>query len=139
MDIEAVSEVYQKLNKDNLHLLEQIYHQDVVFEDSAHRLEGWQALSAYFESLYSNVIQCDFDITHSQQNGDSGFLTWNMRLQHPKLNSGKQVLVNGVSHIRFSEHRVIYHRDYFDLGEMLYENIPLLGFVIKNIKLRLGR
>lgn len=139
MDIKAVSDVYQKLNKENLHLLGQIYHKDVVFEDSAHRLEGRGALSAYFESLYRNVIQCDFDIIHSQQSGDSGFLTWNMLLQHPKLNSGKQVKVNGVSHIRFSEQRVIYHRDYFDLGEMLYENIPLLGFVIKNIKQRLGR
>ncbi|MCG9664806.1 nuclear transport factor 2 family protein [Vibrio mediterranei] len=139
MNIEMVSEVYQKLNKNNLHLLEQIYHKDVVFEDSAHRLEGWVQLSAYFDSLYTNVIKCDFDIRHHQQVEDSGFLTWTMQLQHPKLNGGEAVNVNGVSHIRFSGDRVIYHRDYFDLGEMLYENIPLLGFVIKNIKQRLGK
>ncbi|ASI90418.1 nuclear transport factor 2 family protein [Vibrio mediterranei] len=139
MNIEMVSEVYQKLNKNNLHLLEQIYHKDVVFEDSAHRLEGWEQLSAYFDSLYTNVIKCDFDIRHHQQVEDSGFLTWTMQLQHPKLNGGEAVNVNGVSHIRFSGDRVIYHRDYFDLGEMLYENIPLLGFVIKNIKQRLGK
>ncbi|AYV22424.1 MULTISPECIES: nuclear transport factor 2 family protein [Vibrio] len=139
MNIEMVSEVYQKLNKNNLHLLEQIYHKDVVFEDSAHRLEGWDQLSAYFDSLYTNVIKCDFDIRHHQQVEDSGFLTWTMQLQHPKLNGGEAVKVNGVSHIRFSGDRVIFHRDYFDLGEMLYENIPLLGFVIKNIKQRLGK
>ncbi|MCG9659323.1 nuclear transport factor 2 family protein [Vibrio mediterranei] len=139
MNIEMVSEVYQKLNKNNLHLLEQIYHKDVVFEDSAHRLEGWVQLSAYFDSLYTNVIKCDFDIRHHQQVEDSGFLTWTMQLQHPKLNGGEAVNVNGASHIRFSGDRVIYHRDYFDLGEMLYENIPLLGFVIKNIKQRLGK
>ncbi|MCG9786380.1 nuclear transport factor 2 family protein [Vibrio barjaei] len=139
MNIEIVSEVYQKLNKNNLHLLEQIYHKDVVFEDSAHRLEGWEQLSAYFDSLYTNVIKCDFDIRHHQQVEDSGFLTWTMQLQHPKLNGGEAVEVNGVSHIRFSGDRVIFHRDYFDLGEMLYENIPLLGFVIKNIKQRLGK
>ncbi len=139
MNIEMVSEVYQKLNKNNLHLLEQIYHKDVVFEDSAHRLEGWEQLSAYFDSLYTNVIKCDFDIRHHQQVEDSGFLTWTMQLQHPKLNVGEAVKVNGVSHIRFSGDRVIFHRDYFDLGEMLYENIPLLGFVIKNIKQRLGK
>jgi limonene-1,2-epoxide hydrolase len=89
--------------------------------------------------LYTNVIKCDFDIRHHQQVEDSGFLTWTMQLQHPKLNGGEAVNVNGVSHIRFSGDRVIYHRDYFDLGEMLYENIPLLGFVIKNIKQRLGK
>jgi hypothetical protein len=62
-----------------------------------------------------------------------------MKLKHPKLNGGQPVEVNGVSQIRFSGDRVIYHRDYFDLGEMLYENIPLLGVVIRNIKQRLGK
>ncbi|SEG40656.1 nuclear transport factor 2 family protein [Vibrio hangzhouensis] len=139
MNIEAVSEVYQKLNKHNLHLLEGLYHEDVVFEDSAHRLEGWQQLSAYFDALYSNVIKCEFDIRHHQQVENNGFLTWTMTLEHPKLNGGEVVSVNGVSHIQFADHQVIYHRDYFDLGEMLYENIPLLGVVIKNIKQRLGK
>ncbi|MGR5093105.1 nuclear transport factor 2 family protein [Vibrio maritimus] len=139
MNIEAVSEVYEKLSKDNLYLLEGLYHKDVVFEDSAHRFEGWDQLSAYFDSLYTNVIQCDFSIQHHQQVEDTGFLTWTMKLKHPKLNGGQPVEVNGVSHIRFKGDRVIYHRDYFDLGEMLYENIPLLGAVIKNIKQRLGK
>jgi hypothetical protein len=62
-----------------------------------------------------------------------------MKLKHPKLNGGQPVEVNGVSQICFSGDRVIYHRDYFDLGEMLYENIPLLGVVIRNIKQRLGK
>ena len=40
MDIQSVGNIYQKLSKANLHLLEGVYHQDVVFEDAAHRLEG---------------------------------------------------------------------------------------------------
>jgi limonene-1,2-epoxide hydrolase len=139
MDIDQVSQTYQKLSKDNLHLLEHIYHQDVVFEDSAHRFEGWPALSAYFDTLYTNVIKCDFTILHQQQVDDTGFLTWTMELQHPKLNKGEVVLVNGVSQLHFADQKIIYHRDYFDLGEMLYENIPLLGLIIRNIKQRLGQ
>ncbi len=85
MDIQSVGNIYQKLNKANLHLLKDVYHQDVVFEDAAHRLEGWPALSDYFTSLYANVISCDFVIHEHQQVGDTGFLTWTMDLQHPKL------------------------------------------------------
>ncbi|HDU8575530.1 TPA: nuclear transport factor 2 family protein [Vibrio diabolicus] len=139
MDIQSVGNIYQKLNKANLHLLKDVYHQDVVFEDAAHRLEGWPALSDYFTSLYANVISCDFVIHEHQQVRDTGFLTWTMELQHPKLQKGAPILVNGVSHLKFSEGQVIYHRDYFDLGEMLYENLPLLGSVVKTIKQRLGQ
>lgn len=139
MDVQGVSQVYQQLNKSNLHLLEDIYHSDVVFEDAAHRLEGWFELESYFEALYTNVKRCDFTILEHQQTGDSGFLTWQMALEHPKLSKGEVVYVNGVSHLKFSQGRVIYHRDYFDLGEMLYENLPLLGSVIKTIKSRLGK
>ncbi|MBU2897852.1 nuclear transport factor 2 family protein [Vibrio hepatarius] len=139
MDVQAVGEVYQQLNKSNLHLLSDVYHKEVVFEDAAHKLEGWCELENYFQALYSNVKRCDFDILEHQQSGDSGFLTWQMSLEHPKLSNGSTVYVNGVSHLKFSQDRVIYHRDYFDLGEMLYENLPLLGSLIKAIKVRLGK
>jgi len=139
MDVQKVGAVYQQLNKSSLHLLSDIYHQEVVFEDAAHRLEGWDALKSYFESLYANVKRCEFTIQDHQQTGDSGFLTWQMALEHPKLSKGSVIYVNGVSHLKFSQGRVIYHRDYFDLGEMLYENLPLLGSVIKTIKQRLGQ
>lgn len=139
MDVHTVGQVYQQLNKSNLHLLSDVYHQEVIFEDAAHRLEGWNELESYFAALYTNVNRCDFDIQEQQQSGDSGFLTWQMTLEHPKLSKGAVIHVNGVSHLKFAQGRVIYHRDYFDLGEMLYENLPLLGSVIKTIKQRLGQ
>ncbi|KJY83210.1 transcriptional regulator [Vibrio galatheae] len=139
MDVQSVGAVYQQLNKSNLHLLSGVYHQDVVFEDAAHRLEGWSELERYFETLYTNVTRCEFNIIEHQQVADGGFLTWQMVLEHPRLSKGEMISVNGVSHLKFSQGKVIYHRDYFDLGEMLYENLPLLGSVIKTIKQRLGK
>ena len=139
MDVSRVAQCYQTLSKDNLFLLEQIYHQDVVFEDAAHRLEGFSNLFDYFQALYRNVIRCDLSIHERCQVEDKGFITWTMTLQHPKLKQGCAIEVQGVSHLRFSEGKVIYHRDYFDLGEMLYEHLPLLGSVIKAIKKRLGQ
>ncbi len=139
MEISSVVEVYQKLDKHNLQLLDEIYHPDVIFEDAAHRLEGRVALYDYFQSLYTNVTRCDFLIDEQQQVGDTGFLTWTMELVHPKLKNGSPISVSGASHLKFSQDQVIYHRDYFDLGEMLYENLPLLGSVIKIVKRRLAQ
>ncbi|NLS11460.1 nuclear transport factor 2 family protein [Vibrio sp. SM6] len=139
MDVAGVATIYSQLNKSNLHLLESVYHPDVIFEDAAHRLEGWSALSDYFSTLYQNVIRCDFDIREQQQVDDSGFLIWSMTLEHPKLKRGEAVVVQGVSHLRFADGLVCYHRDYFDLGEMLYEHLPVLGVVVSAIKRRLGQ
>jgi len=139
MDAESVGQMYQKLNKSSLHLLDDIYHHEVIFEDAAHRIEGKLALEHYFHALYHNVKRCDFDIKTHQQVGDTGFLVWVMQLEHPKLQKGVPIEVKGVTHLKFKENKVIYHRDYFDLGEMLYENLPLLGRVVKTIKQRLGQ
>lgn len=139
MNIETVADVYQKLSKETLGNLTNIYHQDVVFEDAAHKLTGWDELSSYFDNLYQNVIDCSFDVKSTHQADDAGFIIWEMHLRHPKLKSGDVVSVQGVSHIQFKDGKVIHHRDYFDMGEMLYENLPLLGSVIKTIKKRLGQ
>ncbi|GEA49927.1 MULTISPECIES: nuclear transport factor 2 family protein [Vibrio] len=139
MNIDTVADVYQSLSKDTLHSLTRIYHQDVIFEDSAHKLNGWAELSSYFDNLYQNVIDCRFDILSKHQAGDAGFIIWTMRLRHPKLKGGSEVAVQGISHLEFRDGKVIHHRDYFDMGEMLYENLPVLGSVIKTIKKRLGQ
>ncbi len=139
MDIAKVSEIYRQLNKHNVCSLATIYHHDVVFEDAAHKLEGWPRVQQYFSALYQNVERCQFVIEEQHQVGADGFLTWTMALQHPKLKSGQLIHVNGATHLKFHEQKVIYHRDYFDLGQMVYEQLPLLGSLIKTIKRRLGQ
>jgi limonene-1,2-epoxide hydrolase len=139
MDISTVSQVYSQLSKDNLQSLSDIYHQEVIFEDSAHTINGWANLKRYFENLYQNVNSCDFDIHSEHQADGCGFLVWTMHLSHPKLKGGQPVAVKGVSHVKFADGKVIHHRDYFDMGEMLYENLPVLGSVIRTIKQRLGQ
>lgn len=139
MNVEKVGKVYQQLDAKNLHLIEQTYHEDIIFEDAVHKIEGISDLYEYFESLYANVKRCHFSISTHQQVGDEGFITWVMELEHPKLSKGNTVYVNGVSHLKFSDNKVIYHRDYFDLGEMLYENLPLLGSLIRLVKQKVGQ
>ncbi|MCT7655735.1 hypothetical protein MBH78_16005 [Oceanimonas sp. NS1] len=55
----------------------------------------------------------------------------------PRLNGGRPVTVPGVSHLCFAD-SIYYHRDFFDLGAMLYEQLPLLGKGIRALKRRLN-
>ena len=57
-----------------------------------------------------------------------------MTYQHPKLKSGEKIVVSGHSYLVSFEDKVITHRDYFDVGSMLYEHLPLIGYGISWIK-----
>jgi hypothetical protein len=56
-----------------------------------------------------------------------------MRLKHRTLARKDPIGVAGSSQIRFN-HKVYFHRDYFDAGQMLYENLPIISSIIKFIK-----
>lgn len=127
---------YQSLSADNLELLAELYHQDIVFQDPMHAITGTEALSAYFEGLYQNIFYCHFRITQVFQNGDQAAVYWQMEYAHKRLSKGKRITVEGHSLLKGKADKVVYHRDYLDLGQMLYEHIPLLGRVILWLKSR---
>lgn len=125
---------YERLSTDNLELLASIYDLEITFIDPIHQIQGFEKLSSYFAGLYQNLARCDFNIEEHIEQGNEASLFWKMTYQHPKLNKGQDVIVNGTSHIKFKGDKVIYHRDFLDLGAMLYEQLPVLGKIIKLIK-----
>ena len=135
--LERFLHIYRHLNRDNLALLEEIYSTDVRFSDPAHSLEGLAVLQGYFAELYANVDSITFDFTDQHACQDQVFVQWQMRLRHPRLNGGAEILVPGISCLHFgSDGLVDEHRDYFDLGVLLYEQLPLVGPLVRSIKRR---
>jgi ethanolamine utilization protein EutA (predicted chaperonin) len=131
--------VYSTLRADNLASLATIYHPEVEFVDPMHQLKGLVALEGYFQQLYQNVISCDFVIEQRLESQNQAAIYWTMTLRHSALAGGASIKVEGHSQLQMVDDLIIYHRDYFDLGAMLYEQIPLLGRVIKYIKQRAGQ
>ncbi|HMB16740.1 MAG TPA: nuclear transport factor 2 family protein [Pelovirga sp.] len=137
MALERFLDTYQRLNRNNLDLLGAIYSEDVRFSDPAHSLNGLPALRDYFAELYANVDTITFDFAEPHVSGDQVFVQWRMRLRHPRLNRGGEVEVPGISCLHFADDgRVDDHRDYFDLGVLLYEQLPLLGSLVRAVKRR---
>jgi hypothetical protein len=132
--------MYQRLSLDNLHILAEVYSKDVQFIDPAHKITGLTNLTQYFAALYKNVESIEFSFDHMLENDSEGYVQWLMTFSHKKLAGGKPISVNGTTFLQFdSEGKVYYHRDYFDLGAMLYEQLPLLGRLVKLIKKGLGK
>lgn len=128
--------VYQRLSIDNLALLDSIYHPQVTFIDPIHEINGLDDLQEYFQGLYQNLSRCQFIIGDVIAQPHQAAIYWEMIYQHPKLNKGNEVSVLGSSHLKAKDGKIIYHRDFLDLGSMLYEQLPVLGKVIRLVKNR---
>lgn len=136
---DRVIEVYGALGVDNLALVESLYSTDVYFEDPAHCIQGKTELLAYFTNMFKNLHDCQFEF-HDRMVGSSEiFLTWTMHLKHPRLNGGEPIAVEGCSFLNTRDGQIYSHRDYFDMGAMVYEHLPLLGRIVKSIRHRLGQ
>lgn len=137
--MEHFLKTYQRINKDNLDLLSEIYGSEIVFIDPAHEIRGLAQLTGYFRNLYRDINHINFDFHHPLQMNDVGYVQWTMTFSHPGMKKGKDINVEGATFVRFeNDSKVIYHRDHFDLGSMLYQHIPFLGGIIKSINRRLG-
>ena len=126
--------MYQILSTDNLSLLASIYHENVSFTDPIHQVQGFKNLQEYFQSMYKNLSECRFVINEVIVNKSEAAIYWDMTYIHPQLNKGKAVTVSGTSKIKEQDNKIIYHRDYLDVGAMLYEQLPIIGKLITWIK-----
>ena len=129
---------YQKLSVDNLELLSTIYHTDVVFQDPIHEIKGFDALNDYFKNLYQNLAACYFVVNKVLCEDDQAAVYWTMTYVHPKLANGKAVSVEGHSLLKGADNKVIYHRDYLDVGAMVYEHVPVIGKAVRWLKNRMA-
>ena len=134
--LENFCQFYRVLDERPLSELELIYSDDIEFCDPVHCIHGMEDFRRYFEHLMQKVNHCRFDIDQVNEVGEQAFINWTMHFQHPALKRGDMISVDGLSHLKYDV-KVYYHRDYFDLGAMLYENIPLLGRFVKGVKKRL--
>lgn len=138
-NLENAKNIFQKLDKNHLSLIEEFYDPNIEFQDPVHAISGVQAIKAYYAGLYENVSSIRFEFTHTLADKDNVVLVWKMFLVTKSLNGGKEFSVDGSSFIQFNPKngKAIYHRDYFDMGEFIYERVPVLRSIIKSIKNRM--
>ncbi|HEX5791660.1 MAG TPA: nuclear transport factor 2 family protein [Rheinheimera sp.] len=136
--IEQFLRFYNGLSTANMQQLEQLYHVDVEFIDPVHRLQGREALSHYFSHAYARLQHCEFSALEKIEQGDQGFLSWRMQLRHPAIRKGEIVCLNGCSVLRWRDGLIVYHRDYYDLTEMVYQHLPVIAWLTAKVKQRMA-
>ena len=137
--IEKIQHFFNIANKDNMRkVCEDFYDEKIIFEDPISKISGREDMIKYYNHMYENVSEIKFKFSNEMAKGNSVYASWTMTLKASGLRGGEPVAVDGVSYFEFNKAgKAIYHRDYFDVGSMVYEHIPVLGYAVKYVKGRL--
>jgi len=135
--IKTITAFYDEFSTDQLSRLSDIYHDDVTFTDPIHQVQTLDDLTSYFKGIMTNVERCEFAFTEHVLADNNLFLAWQMRLAHPKLAKGREIVMPGVSQFKLRDGKVAEQQDFYDMGAMIYEHVPVLGWAINKVKQRL--
>ncbi len=117
--------------------MESLYSPTVRFTDPVVELSNRDALTRYFEHLDAALVEgrTVWDVPVVQDSraclGWTMTLTLRRRARHP-------VVCRGVSVVEIADDLIVVQRDVFDMGALVYEQVPLLGGVVRAIKRRLA-
>ena len=139
--VQEVESLFNNFNRDTLHLADGFYDKDVVFQDPIVQLKGRDALKAYYAEMCENVTSIRFDFSGEIEKGEEVVAFWKMEVRAKGLEGGEPVLLEGASHVKFGGEsgKAIYHRDDFDMGASVYENVPVLGSIVRYTKKGLSK
>lgn len=129
---------YQNSGELHLEQIDALYTQDIEFRDPLHTILGILALKCYMKNLYANSRDIRFEYKDELSGENWATITWLMHFRHPSLAGGELISVRGITQIRFTD-RIFYHEDFYDLGAMIYQHVPVLGRIIHFINQRIGR
>jgi ketosteroid isomerase-like protein len=136
--IERLVAFYSELQPEHLAQIEQLYTADARFKDPFNEVQGLAAIRGIFEHMFHRLDRPRFVVTRQVVDGDQAFLVWDFHFSF--RGETAQRTIRGGSFVRCTpDGRVSEHRDYWDAAEELYEQIPLLGGVMRWLKRRANR
>ncbi|WP_075180795.1 nuclear transport factor 2 family protein [Pantoea sp. 1.19] len=133
----ALVDFYQSLETRRLPELDSLYHPDARLVDPVGEHRGLPLLRRYFADLLKNLRYCRFSIATCELTPAGAVIVWHMHYAHPALRRGAPLTLPGCSWLQFADDRIIFQQDYYDLGAMFYEQLPLVGALVRRLKRRL--
>ena len=111
--------------------LDRLYTEDVHFRDPIAEVTGLVALRRYFERFAATSASARFEITDEVVQPGQAAIFWTMVMK--KKDGGDGRPFQGVSHVKTRD-RIYEERDYFDLGEAVYDQVPVVGWLTRLVR-----
>lgn len=125
---------FETLARDNAADVAAVYAEHARFKDPFSEVQGLGAIQQLFAHMFQQVREPRFKVTATVQQRDQVFLTWDFFFRMPPFSRAEQC-IRGATHFHLADDgKVVYHRDYWDAAEELYEKLPLVGIFMRGLK-----
>ena len=126
---------FETLTPQSLERFAEFYAADAWFKDPFNEVRGVTAIRRIFDHMFRQVENPCFVVTERLAEVDRAMLVWEFRFSR----QGRPQIIRGASHLHFdAEGRVISHRDYWDAAEELYMTLPVIGWLMRRLRLMLS-
>ena len=113
----------------------QVYAPESYLNDTLVGIEGSANIEAYFAHTAGQVRTLTVQFLERAPVGTDWYVRWQMTVAADGLNGGEPVVTYGVTQFRFDpQGRILIHKDFWDAGTGLYEQLPVLGGVIQRVR-----
>jgi len=130
-----VAAFFERFGPQDLAFLDEWYHEDAAFKDPFNDVRGIAAIRQVYSHMFETLQDPRFTVWRCTAAEGECWLAWRFSFGS---GSGTSV-VAGASHLEFgADGRIAIHRDYWDPAEEIYEKVPVLGWVMRAIRRRLG-
>jgi ketosteroid isomerase-like protein len=132
---ERVVRLFEALQAGDVARLGDYYAAHARFKDPFNDVRSLAAIQRIFAHMFSALKTPRFVILESICEGSQCFLTWDFQF----VTGQRSMRIHGSSHLQFDADGLIcLHRDYWDAAEELYEQLPVLGSLMRWLKRRAG-
>lgn len=124
----------EALSPTALDRLDTIYTAEAHFRDPFSDVHGLKNLRIVFTKMYADVPDSKFKVVDTVVSGEGGYLKW----IYTGTFRGRVLVVTGLSEVAVHDGRISSHIDYYDAASNFYERIPVLRWIVRLIKKRVG-
>ena len=105
-----------------------VYAPGAYLNDTLATHYGPNEIKAYFLKTADTMTSFEVQIDDTSRSGPDHYIRWTMIFSAPKLGGGEPIHSVGISQVRFNNKgQVNFHQDFWDSGQNIYRQIPLVG------------
>jgi ketosteroid isomerase-like protein len=135
--VARISAYFEALTPKSVAQIGDFYTADARFKDPFNAVQGIPAITRIFEHMFTALEGPRFIVTQRIVDGAQAFLVWEFRFRFRRFDTVTEQVVRGGSHLTLAaDGRISEHRDYWDAAEELYEKLPVVGSLMRWLKIR---
>jgi steroid Delta-isomerase len=130
---------WQTLTPETVASIDLVYSIDASFQDPFNSVNGIPAIRHIFNDMFERCHAPRFVITETIMEDNRALLVWDFTFRLKSFKPDLTRKIHGTSLIRFAaDGKVQSHRDYWDAAGELYEQLPIIGSVMRWLKKRMA-